>query len=29
VVYLYLDRFQSWIQRSRTAAAVPAPAQSD
>jgi hydrophobe/amphiphile efflux-1 (HAE1) family protein len=29
VVYLYLDRLQTWIQRSRTPAAVPAPAQSD
>jgi multidrug efflux pump subunit AcrB len=29
VVYLYLDRLQTWIQRSRAQAASPAAAHSD
>jgi hydrophobe/amphiphile efflux-1 (HAE1) family protein len=29
VVYLYMDRFQIWIQRARTPAIAPAPAQTD
>jgi multidrug efflux pump len=28
VVYVYLDRFQSWIQRARHRAHVPAPASA-
>jgi multidrug efflux pump subunit AcrB len=29
VVYLYLDRLQTWIQRSRAEAVTPAAAQTD
>jgi multidrug efflux pump len=29
VVYLYLDRFQSWVQRSHAQAVAPMPAQTD
>jgi multidrug efflux pump len=29
VVYIYLDRLQTWIQRSRAHAVSPAPAQTD
>jgi multidrug efflux pump len=29
VVYLYMDRLQTWIQRSRTPAVAPVPAQTD
>jgi lipopolysaccharide export system protein LptC len=29
VVYLYLDRLQTWIQRTRARSVSPAPAQTD
>ena len=29
VVYLYMDRLQSWMQRSRAHASTPAVAQTD
>jgi Cu/Ag efflux pump CusA len=29
VVYLYLDRLQTWIQRSKVPAVAPAAAQTD